>query len=546
MQPKCYFTLSVLFFVLNANAVGQVSDSEIDKNTATMLKRNTGKIVFIQDNIEQSRTRESDFLNTYTLTDSSTLYFRFFINNSLVKCIRKLEPSLDSQDIEESGSFQITYFVDNKKIYTELLFPSLLSSTEKNEETMFTWSIQRPEPGFLWTRFLLNGGEEVLTDGKHVLKLQIHPYWLKNSRSKTGSVIAKGEINLQIVRPHINNKLAAVQTIEQDNDWKISSETYDKEKIEELNRKILQNRFKKIKSIVVIKSGQLLIEEYFNGSSRDSLHDTRSVGKTFGSALMGIAISDGYIKNIDQTLSSFYNLKTFSNYSTYKDSVSLRQLITMTSAFKGNDDDENSPGNESNMYDKSNWVEWTLNLPIDSNRIKNRTWAYFTAGSMLLGDIINKSVPGGMKIYADNKLFMPLGISNYKWVYTPQNVPSTAGGIRLRSLDMAKFGFVYQNKGIWNQRQIIPKNWVEESLKSYHSTGSSSGYGYLWWQKIYEVSGKKYETYFCTGNGGNKIYVFREIPVVIVIAAEAFNTPYMHLQADRIVDKYLLPSLLGQ
>jgi CubicO group peptidase (beta-lactamase class C family) len=82
----------------------------------------------------------------------------------------------------------------------------------------------------------------------------------------------------------------------------------------------------------VIKNEKLLLEEYFNGYGRDSLNDTRSVGKSFSSALMGIAIKDGYIKNENQTLKDFYDLKQFKNYSPKKDSVTLKSLLTMSSA----------------------------------------------------------------------------------------------------------------------------------------------------------------------------------------------------------------------
>lgn len=76
----------------------------------------------------------------------------------------------------------------------------------------------------------------------------------------------------------------------------MSDEKFDQEKIRLLNTKIAENRFRDITSIVVIKNEKLLLEEYFSQSGRDSLQDTRSVGKSFASTLMGIAIKDGYFK----------------------------------------------------------------------------------------------------------------------------------------------------------------------------------------------------------------------------------------------------------
>ncbi|HMG07938.1 MAG TPA: hypothetical protein VK609_05470, partial [Mucilaginibacter sp.] len=93
-----------------------------------------------------------------------------------------------------------------------------------------------------------------------------------------------------------------MQAIKPNSGWPVSNDPFDKKKIMEMNGLIAQNRLKDITSVIVIKNGKLLIEEYFNGSGRDSLHNPRSVGKTFASAMMGIAIHDGYIKNENQSL----------------------------------------------------------------------------------------------------------------------------------------------------------------------------------------------------------------------------------------------------
>ncbi|MDQ3022441.1 MAG: serine hydrolase [Bacteroidota bacterium] len=281
-----------------------------------------------------------------------------------------------------------------------------------------------------------------------------------------------------------------IQEIKFNSDWEVSTDNYDKEKIRELNLKIAGNYFKKITSIVVIKDGKLLIEEYFNGAGRDTLHDTRSVGKSFASALMGISINDGFIKNEKQTLNEFYNLKTFENYSAKKDSVTIKSLLTMSSAFDANDNDDQSAGNENNMYDRENWVRWALNLPMASDRNIEEKWTYFTGGAVVLGDIINKSVPEGLEKYAEKKLFRPLVIDRYEWMYTPQHVPSTAGGLRLTSLDLAKFGQLYKNQGMWKGKHVISKEWVIQSFQPYQQTDYGDKYGYLFWNNIYKVDGK--------------------------------------------------------
>jgi CubicO group peptidase (beta-lactamase class C family) len=306
----------------------------------------------------------------------------------------------------------------------------------------------------------------------------------------------------------------------------------------------VNNTYKQINSVIVIKNGKLLLEEYFNGAERNTTHDSRSVGKTFASAVMGIALKDGYIRSLDEPLSDFYDLKSYLNYSDKKGKVTLKELLTMSSGFDGDDNVGNSPGNEENMYSQANWVQWTLDLPMSEKHQSGDEWHYFTAGALLIGDILNKRVPGGLDKYSDKKLFAPLGIVHHEWVYTPQNVPSTAGGIRLTPLDLAKFGQVYENSGIWNGRQVIPRSWVEASFHTYLKTSfEGNSYGYLWWNKTYAVGSKSYETFYCSGNGGNKIFVFTNCPLVIVITAAAYNKPYAHTQVDEMMTKYILPAV---
>ncbi|WP_232816016.1 hypothetical protein [Chryseobacterium capnotolerans] len=160
-------------------------------------------------------------------------------------------------------------------------------------------------------------GIDVLTDGNHTLKIEIRPY-LNTGNIITGPVIAEGQINLNVPKQNISEYQMAIQTILPNSGWKVSNEKKHTEMIRNLNKKIAEERFKNITSIVVIKNEKLLLEEYFNGSGRDSLQDTRSVGKTFASALMGIAIQEGFIKSEYQHLKEFYDIKSFENYSPEK------------------------------------------------------------------------------------------------------------------------------------------------------------------------------------------------------------------------------------
>jgi CubicO group peptidase (beta-lactamase class C family) len=391
----------------------------------------------------------------------------------------------------------------------------------------------------------MHGGDSVLTDGKHLLHMVIRPYIQLKDKVKIGDIIAEGNLNLK-VRRNVEVDMANLRLnpIKPYAGFGISKEKFDSTKIKEMKASIEQGVFKHINGVVVVSNGNLLIEEYFNGDNRYTLHDPRSVGKSFASTITGIAIHEGYLKNEEYQLKNFYKLRLFENYAIEKENVSVKDLLTMSAIFDG-DDNTNSPGNEENMYPTENWVKFTLDLPVNLTRATGE-WHYFTAGVVLLGDILNKTVPGGLEKYAHLKLFKPLGITEYKWSYTPQHVANTAGGIRLRALDFAKYGQLYKNEGRWNGRQIVPKQWVHKTFSKHKTIPGrlEEYYGYLFWNKKYKVGNKEYEAFYCTGNGGNKIFIFPDHPWVIVITASAYDRMYAHPQVDKMMTEYILPSLL--
>ncbi|MFC4685670.1 serine hydrolase domain-containing protein [Epilithonimonas pallida] len=543
--------LFLLIFVFGFSQSQTKNIVEPEKIENPIQKKHLNQILFLDKVISIDNLQESDFLKTMTFQEDKDFEIRVFLDNSLVNYLYQLDDSLTVDELLKKGNYQFNFYVDGKLVYTENLNSGAGKMEDKKIKTNFRIPFLNTKNEdswgrYLWMRFFFaNGGMDALEVGNHTLKIEIKPY-LKTSTLKVGNVIASGEIQLIVPKKDVSEEQVAVQKIKQNSGWQISNEKINQEKIRLLNQKIAENRFREITGIVVIKDEKLLLEEYFNGYNRDSLNDTRSVGKSFSSALMGIAIKDGYIKNENQTLKDFYDLKRFKNYSLKKDSVTLKSLLTKSSAFDGNDEDYDSAGNEENMYPTDNWVKFTLDLPMTENKI-GKTWHYFTAGVVVSGDILDKSVPKGLKDYADKKLFQPLGITNYKWQFTPQNKPSLAGGLRMRALDFAKFGQLYKNNGTWNGKRILEKNWIQKTFTNYFADNKESeGYGYLFWRKIYKVGDKSFESYQSSGNGGNKIIIFKEIPIVMVITAKAYNRPYAHSQVDKIVQEYLLPSVLNE
>jgi CubicO group peptidase (beta-lactamase class C family) len=537
------------FLVLIACLLISCKNSTItESKNANLNKREN--LYFSKDNIEKINSTTNNYINSFTLNKDEFLNIHFTLEEPLIQSLQKIAPNLTEDKLLEKGNFQFSFLVDGKIVYVENLNKGAGLKASKTEQLNHTIRLVATKQldywgWFMWLKFMkLGGGQDKLSEGNHSLTIEVRPY-VKVDTLKVGSLLAKGNINVEVAKIKIDESLVPIQKIQPNSGWEISTGYVDTQKIEALNRKIAEGRFENINGLVVIKDGKLLLEEYFNGESRDSLHDPRSVGKSIASSMLGIAIEEKFIKNENTGLKDFYDLNSYDNNSSKKDSVTLKSLLTMSSGFDGDDSDYSSLGNEENMYPTSDWVKFTLDLPMKKEAYIGEEFAYFTAGVVILGDIIHKSVPNGLVSYADKKLFKPLGIINYQWEYTPQNVGNTAGGIRLRALDFAKYGQLYKNNGLWNRRQILNKNWVEKSLGKQIKQSLDEGYyGYLFWNKTYKVKNKEYEVSFCSGNGGNKIFIFKDIPFVVVITASAYNNPNAHSNVDKMMTEYILPAII--
>lgn len=552
---KILFLIFLSLFCLTI--FGQSQDLvKTDGITTDLHKKSIGKITFMNGNIPLNQYKESDFLKSFPLTYKSDLNIRVFMDNSITNYLHFLAPDLSAEQLIEKGNLQFSFYIDRKLIYKENISPNCwFGNSNELKNTLTTFRIPLTSSKgenlwalHLWERFQLKGGEKVLKEGNHNLKIEIRPYITLNENSEPiiGNLIAEGQVQLIVKTPEASAEQIVIQTIKPESGWEISDFKFDKKKIEALNKEIAIYNLKEITSIIVIKDGKLLLEEYFNGADRNTLHDPRSAGKSFASTLMGIAIKDGYIKDENQTLDQFYNLKSFENYDVKKDQIKIKDLLTMSSAFEGSDADSNSPGNEENMYPTDNWVKFALDLPIDQSKKNGKKWDYFTAGTIILGEILNKRVPEGLEKYADIKLFKPLNITKYQWQYTPQNVANTAGSLQMRSLDYAKYAQLYKNNGIWNGNQILSKEWIQKTFAHQIKIPERENefYSYLFWNKSVEYKGKHYETYYCAGNGGNEFIIFKDLPLVIIITSKAYNKPYGHPQAEKIVKDFILPAIL--
>jgi CubicO group peptidase (beta-lactamase class C family) len=161
----------------------------------------------------------------------------------------------------------------------------------------------------------------------------------------------------------------------------------------------------------------------------------------------------------------------------------------------------------------------------------------------LLGEIIRRASGQRIDAFAENYLFSKLGITEYEWQMLRNNVVFCSGDLRLRPRDMAKFGQLFFNGGVWNQEQIISESWINESVQSRYFMPASwweDGYGYQWWIKIFHSGSRYYGSYFAQGWGGQCIFVFPENNMIVVFTGENYFTSSPMLE---LLNNYILPAL---
>lgn len=346
-----------------------------------------------------------------------------------------------------------------------------------------------------------------------------------------------------------NNPFSPVQT---DDGWKTENLLKNNPTIKKMDSLIKANEFKKISSVVIAYKGKVVFENYYNENNSDIKHNTRSATKTITGTLIGSLIQNGLLKSVDDKASYYSKVKDLQNSDSRKDEITIEDLLTMSSILECNDWDQNSRGQEERMYIIEDWVKFYWDLPIKGfpewktkpqDSKYGRSFSYCTAGVVVLGDIIN-SITGSLENYADEALFSKLGITDYHWQITPTGLPMTGGGLGLRSRDLLKVGQLYLNKGRWKNEQIISKEYVEKSTKPHAEVGMFDyEYGYLWWLSEFGKE-KKEKAYFMSGTGGNKIAIFPELDLVVVLTSTYFNGGMeSHNQTTKLLDEYIVPEI---
>ena len=285
-------------------------------------------------------------------------------------------------------------------------------------------------------------------------------------------------------------------------------------------------------SFMILRHGKVIAEGWWNPYRPDLKHTMYSVSKSFTATAVGFAVSEKLLSVNDKVI-SFFPDDLPANISPNLAELRIKDLLSMS---VGHDKEPTGP-----VVGEKNWVEAFLQIPIPHQ--PGTKFVYNSVATFMLSAIVQKVTKQKILDYLQPRLFSPLGIQGIDWEVNPQGINVGGWGLRLKTEDMAKFGQLFLQKGMWQGKQILPAAWVEEAstmkimqnpsatAEQMKSSDWLQGYCYQMWRS-------RHNSYRGDGANGQYILVLPEQDAVIITTAEA---PDMQGEIN-LIWEHLLPA----
>lgn len=310
----------------------------------------------------------------------------------------------------------------------------------------------------------------------------------------------------------------------------------------------IETKYSNTAGLAVLKNGRLVYERYFDGHNETDTIHIFSVTKSISSLLVGMALDQGFIQNVDQRVLDFFPDYVLKRGEKTIQNITLKHLLTMTAPYKYIFEPFTK------VFRSDDWTKAGLDLLGGKGTIGS--FRYSTVGSQIISGILQNAVGKPMLEFAGENLFKPLDIrlpqpttlvdkethiafiknkNAQGWVVDPQGLPVAGWGLTLCPRDMAKIGQLCLNQGTWNGKQLVSDSWIQESTAE-HSRWKKYSYGYLWWILSQNDGG----TFAALGDSGNTIYVNRKEQIVVAIACHF--KPRAKIRID-LINQFILPEV---
>ena len=293
-----------------------------------------------------------------------------------------------------------------------------------------------------------------------------------------------------------------------DKPFSLPSTFYFEDKDQDLNAAL---KHFKTDGLLIIKEGEIVYEEYFNGNSQTTRHISWSVAKSFLSSLVGIAVNDGLIDDINDPITKY--LPDFKN--TGYDGVTIKNILQMSSGVLFNEDyaDPNSDINKFGVAIARGTSFRDFAKTLTKDKEQGTYNHYVSIDSQMLGLLLDKVTGMPLREYLQMHIWEKIGMEDEAYYLADnEDVDLALGGLNATLRDYAKFGLLYLNKGKWDNEQVVPEAWVDAShaMDLPHLqpgagddlSSSDWGYGYQWW-----VPGFPNTDYTASGVYNQYIYV---------------------------------------
>ena len=321
----------------------------------------------------------------------------------------------------------------------------------------------------------------------------------------------------------------------------------------ELDRAFQAQELKGLHSVLIVSHGELLAEKHFPGNDESwgvplgtvqpdtsSLHDLRSVTKSITSILYGIALDEGSVPGLDESLIAHFPEYGDLASDAQRRKILVRHALTMQMGIEWNEDlPYTDPRNsEIAMELAVDRYRYVLGQPMVS--APGREWVYNGGATAVIAGLITRGTGKPLDVYAREKLFTPLGIETFDWHSGSDGVPAAASGLRLNVHDLAKIAELILKNGRWEGKQIIPVDWLEKSLTPQTTLSDGLRYGYYWF--LAPEGGPFW--FSGIGNGGQRLHINPERSLIVVVFAGNYNHPDAWQLPVKIITEFVLPAVL--
>lgn len=269
-----------------------------------------------------------------------------------------------------------------------------------------------------------------------------------------------------------------------------------------------------VHSVTVVRNGVIVLDAYFYPFLPETRHDVASVTKSVVSLLVGLATAQGYLLGPEQPLVATLPPESARDVGGGAAALRLGDLLTMRSGF-----DCGFKRGEPELRDMRSAKDWTayaLRLPIVAE--PGTRFGYCSPNFHLLSAAISSSAKTSTLNFARQHLFGPLGINDVYWPADAKGITHGWGDLQLRPRDMAKLGLLMLRDGRWAEQQVLPRTWIDSSVRNHFRANNDNDYGFGWWMP-HRIPG----LFEATGRGGQRISVRPEMNTVVVTTGGGFE-----------------------